>query len=98
MPRCISRFDLQISHCHRSKQLRHERINMIEWIVSNIATIIISGVLIVIVAVVIANMIKNKKKSHCDSSGMCSHCSSSGICGGTGGTGGCDRIRDNRND
>ena len=49
------------------------------WIVDNLGTIVISVVLIVIVAVVIRYVIKNKSKAICG--GDCAHCRGcSGTC------------------
>ena len=58
---------------------------MLQWIASNIWTIIICAVLIAVIAAIIINMIKKKKagKSMVCSCGSCSGCPMSGSCHST---------------
>ena len=51
---------------------------MIAWIANNIANILITGALIAIVAAIVMNMVKNKKKGI--SCSGCSGCSSAASC------------------
>ena len=51
---------------------------MIEWIKTNLATIIICVILAVIVAAIIVNLIKKKKNNECSCG--CSGCPMNGSC------------------
>lgn len=53
---------------------------MLSWISENLATIIISLVLIVIVAGIIIGLRKDKKKGKSICGGNCGHCPMSGSC------------------
>ncbi len=53
---------------------------MLEWIASNIATILICAALIAIVAAVIAGMVRNRKKGVSSCGCGCSDCPMSGSC------------------
>ena len=55
---------------------------MLQWIISNIWTIIICAVLVAIVAAIIISMVKKKKagKSMVCSCGCCKGCPMSGSC------------------
>lgn len=53
---------------------------MIAWIISNLATIIISAVLIIVVAVVIAGMARNKRKGKSSCGCGCAGCAMNGSC------------------
>lgn len=53
---------------------------MLAWISENIATILISAVLIAVMAAIIIGIIKNKKKGKSSCGCGCSHCPMSGIC------------------
>ena len=53
---------------------------MLAWIGENIATIIISAVLVAIVAAVIVGMVRNRKKGKSACGCGCSHCSMNGAC------------------
>lgn len=53
---------------------------MLSWITANLATIIISLVLICIVAAIIIGMVKNKKKGKSSCGCGCSGCPMSGSC------------------
>lgn len=53
---------------------------MLNWIIENIATIIVCAVLIVIVAAIIASMIRNKKQGKSACGCGCSSCPMGGSC------------------
>jgi hypothetical protein len=53
---------------------------MLAWIGENIATIIISAVLVAIVAAVIVGMVRNRKKGKSACGCGCSHCLMNGAC------------------
>ncbi len=53
---------------------------MLSWISSNIATILISLVLIAIVAIIIRSIVKDKKKGKSLCGGNCGHCPMGGSC------------------
>ncbi|MEE0859143.1 MAG: FeoB-associated Cys-rich membrane protein [Acutalibacteraceae bacterium] len=53
---------------------------MISWFVANIGTIILCLVLVVIVALIISNMIKNKKQGKTSCGCGCQNCPMSGSC------------------
>ena len=53
---------------------------MLAWLSENIATIIICGVLIAVVAAIIVSMIKNKKKGRSSCGCGCAQCPMSGSC------------------
>ena len=55
---------------------------MLAWLPNNIATVIISLVLAVIVALIIFSLVKNKKKGYSSCGCKCSHCAMSGSCHG----------------
>lgn len=53
---------------------------MFTWILENIATIVISGILILAVAAVIVNMVRNKKKGKSSCGCGCGGCALNGSC------------------
>lgn len=53
---------------------------MLAWIMENLATILISAVLVVIVAAVIAGMVRDKKKGKSSCGCGCSGCAMNGAC------------------
>lgn len=53
---------------------------MITWIAGNLATIIISAILVIIVAAVIASMVSNKRKGKTSCGCGCAGCTMSGAC------------------
>ena len=53
---------------------------MLEWIASNIATILICAALVAIVAAVIVGMVRNRKKGVSSCGCGCSDCPMSGSC------------------
>lgn len=55
---------------------------MLAWLSNNIATVIISLVLAVIVALIIFSLAKNKKKGKSSCGCNCAHCAMSGSCHG----------------
>ena len=55
---------------------------MLAWLSNNIATVIISLVLAVIVALIIFSLVKNKKKGKSSCGCNCAHCAMSGSCHG----------------
>lgn len=55
---------------------------MLTWIAENIATILVSAVLIAIVAAVLAVMIRNGKKGKSPCGCNCGSCAMSGACHG----------------
>lgn len=56
------------------------RISMIAWIVENIATIIISAILLVAVIAVIVGMVRGKKKGKSSCGCGCAGCAMNGSC------------------
>ena len=61
---------------------------MLPWIVANSGNIIVISVLGLIVAAVIAGMIRDRKKGkHCTGCASCSACSSCSSCGSCSGCG-----------
>ncbi|MDO5311382.1 MAG: FeoB-associated Cys-rich membrane protein [Clostridia bacterium] len=55
---------------------------MITWILNNISTIVICAVLAVVVALIMAHIIKNKRKGSSACGCGCSGCAMKGLCGG----------------
>ncbi len=53
---------------------------MLAWLVANLATLIISALLVAIVALVVVSMIKKKKKGNTSCSSGCGSCPMSGSC------------------
>ena len=53
---------------------------MLAWLKLNIATIIISLILIAVVAAVIVSIVKNKKKGKSSCGCNCAHCAMAGAC------------------
>lgn len=53
---------------------------MLAWIYENIATIIISAILIAVVAAIIIGMVRNKKKGKSSCGCGCANCPMSGSC------------------
>lgn len=53
---------------------------MLTWIMGNMATIIISGVLMIMVMAVIASMIRSKKKGKSSCGCGCAGCAMNGAC------------------
>lgn len=55
---------------------------MLEFIMQNLATIIIAIVLLAVVALITVRMVSNKKKgkSSCNCSSSCGGCSMAGVC------------------
>lgn len=53
---------------------------MFTWIMENMATIIISAVLVLAVAAVIANIVRGKKKGKSSCGCGCAGCAMNGIC------------------
>ncbi|MGN0548128.1 MAG: FeoB-associated Cys-rich membrane protein [Acutalibacteraceae bacterium] len=53
---------------------------MLAWLSENLATVIICAVLIIVVAAIIFNMVRNRKKGKSSCSCGCSNCPMSGSC------------------
>ncbi len=53
---------------------------MLTWFVENMATIIISAVLIIVAAAVIANMVRDKRKGKSSCGCGCQGCAMRGAC------------------
>ena len=53
---------------------------MLNWIANNISTVLISLGLLIIVAAIIAKMVKDKKKGKSSCGYNCAHCAMSGSC------------------
>lgn len=53
---------------------------MLNWIANNISTVLISLGLLIIVAAIIAKMVKDKKKGKSSCGCNCAHCAMSGSC------------------
>ena len=54
--------------------------NMVEFIVSNLSTIVISAVVLLLVVLAIISMAKDKKKGKCSCGNSCSSCAMKGAC------------------
>lgn len=57
---------------------------MLTWISQNLATILISAALIVILALVVAVLIRDKRKGKSSCGGNCAHCPMGGCAGHQG--------------
>ena len=55
---------------------------MLAWLFSNIATVIISIILICLVTLIIKKLIKDKKSGRSPCGGDCGHCPMGGSCHG----------------
>lgn len=53
---------------------------MLTWLMENMATIIISAVLMIVVAVVIAGMVRSRKKGKSSCGCGCAGCAMNGAC------------------
>ena len=53
---------------------------MVEWLTANIANIVITAVLVVIVFCIIRKLISDKKRGISSCGGNCAHCQLSGTC------------------
>ena len=53
---------------------------MFTWIMENMTTIIISAVLIIVVAAIIAGMVRNKRRGKSSCGCGCAGCSMNGAC------------------
>lgn len=53
---------------------------MFAWMIQNMATILISAGLILVVAVIIAGMVRDKKKGKSSCGGGCAGCAMNGAC------------------
>ena len=53
---------------------------MFAWIIENIATIIVSLILIAIVALIVVKLVSDKKKGKSSCGGNCAHCAMAGSC------------------
>ncbi len=53
---------------------------MLAWLTANLATLIISAILVGIVALVVASMIRKKKKGNTSCCSGCGSCPMSGSC------------------
>ncbi len=53
---------------------------MLAWLMENMATIIISAVLVLLVATVIASMVHSKRKGKSSCGCGCAGCAMSGVC------------------
>lgn len=53
---------------------------MVTWIMENMATIIVSAVLIIVVAAVIAGMVRSKRRGKSSCGCGCSGCAMNGAC------------------
>ncbi len=51
-----------------------------QWISDNLSTIIVSGILLVIVGLIIAAMVENKRKGKSSCGCGCSGCGMNGVC------------------
>ena len=55
---------------------------MLEWITSNIASIIITLVLAAVVAAIIVKLVRDKRKGRSNCGCNCAHCAMAGKCHG----------------
>ncbi len=53
---------------------------MFTWITENLATILISAVLLLVVVLIIRKLVKDKKKGKSSCGCNCAHCAMSGSC------------------
>lgn len=53
---------------------------MVEFIINNLSTIIISAVILAVVVLIIVNMIKDRKKGKSSCGCGCANCPSAGMC------------------
>lgn len=53
---------------------------MITWLMENMATIIISAVLVLVVAAAVASMVRGKRKGKSSCGCGCAGCAMSGVC------------------
>lgn len=53
---------------------------MLAWIAANIGTILVSAVLILIVALILHKLVKDKKKGKSSCGCNCAHCAMAGTC------------------
>ena len=53
---------------------------MFTWITENLATILISAVLLLVVVLIIRKLVKDKKKGKSSCGCNCAHCAMSGYC------------------
>ena len=53
---------------------------MFTWIIENLATILISAVLLLVVVLIIRKLVKDKKKGKSSCGCNCAHCAMSGSC------------------
>lgn len=53
---------------------------MLTWIMENMATIVVSAILLFAVAAVITSMVKNKRKGKSSCGCGCAGCAMSGVC------------------
>ncbi|MCR4595218.1 MAG: FeoB-associated Cys-rich membrane protein [Lachnospiraceae bacterium] len=53
---------------------------MTEWLMANIANIIITAILVIVVACIILKLIRDKKRGISSCGSNCAHCSLSGTC------------------
>jgi len=53
---------------------------MTEWLMANIANIVITAILVFIVACIIHKLIRDKKRGISSCGSNCAHCSLSGTC------------------
>ncbi len=53
---------------------------MLTWLMENMATIIVSAVLVIVVAVVIVSMVRGKRKGRSSCGCGCAGCTMNGVC------------------
>ena len=53
---------------------------MLTWLIENMATIIISAFLVLVVAAILVSMVRGKKKGKSSCGGGCAGCAMSGAC------------------
>ncbi len=53
---------------------------MLAWLAENIATIIISLILLLVVAAIVFKLVKDKKKGKSTCGNNCAHCAMAGSC------------------
>ena len=69
---------------------------MLEWLTANLGTILISAGLIVIVALIIRSIVRDKKAGISSCGAKCGACAMAGKCHGSSGCGG-SALRDVKN-
>lgn len=71
---CTSLVQTKETYCYMMFRIQQEEENMLSWIMTNLATILISILLIAIVCIIIVKMVKDKKQGKTSCGGDCGSC------------------------